>query len=280
MERASRLRRYWPVAALVAFGVGLGAWHNGQVRRDRPDAVNGLVRAAIAPPATVLNGSFHWLGGQAGWIFAGRGTAAENARLKRRVADLESENARLNEAAISYERLRSDLNFVRSLKRQPLAAEIWSRRPDPKYDTIIISRGRRDGVQPHDLVICPDGIVGYISESDPITSTVVLLTDQNATIGARIQRAASRAIGLCRGGNGPLLTMTDLDHEADVKPGDLVVTSGLSRLYPKTLDGTPPRDLIIGVVVRVQPDSSNAGKIAQVRPKANFDRLEEVYVLR
>jgi rod shape-determining protein MreC len=74
--------------------------------------------------------------------------------------------------------------------------------------------------------------------------------------------------------------MTDLDHEADVKPGDLVVTSGLSRLYPKTLEGTPPRDLIIGVVTSVESDPSNAGKIARVKPKVNYDRMEEVYVLR
>lgn len=280
MEKRSRFQRFWPVSALVALSVGFGAWHNSLVRRAKPDLVSGMVRAAVVPPSSVLSGCAHWASAQTGWMFAGRGLAAENARLARRVAELESENARLTEAAIGYDRLRSDLNFVQSVKRPPLAAEIWSRRPDPKYDTLIISRGRRDGIRPYDLVICPAGVVGYISEADLITSTVVLLTDQNAKIGARIQRAGSRAIGLCRGNNGPLLTMTDLDHEADVKPGDVVVTSGLSRLYPKTLDGTPPRDLIIGEVVSVGPDPSNAGKTAMIRPKMNSDRMEEVYVLR
>jgi cell shape-determining protein MreC len=65
-----------------------------------------------------------------------------------------------------------------------------------------------------------------------------------------------------------------------VKPGDLIITSGLSRLYPRVLEGSPPRDLIIGVVERVQPDPASAGKTALVRPKANYSRLEEVYVLR
>jgi len=280
MERKSPFHRYWPVTALVALGIGLGAWHNGQTRRDKPDVVAGLVRGAIAPPASVLGGATRWLGAQAGWIFAGHGLAADNSRLSRRVAELESENTRLREAQITNDRLKTDLQFVQSLKRPPLAAEVWSRRPDPKYDTLIISRGSRDGVQPHDLVICPEGVVGYISEADLITSTVVLLTDQNATLGARIQRPSSRAVGLCRGNNGPLLSMTDLENEADVKPGDLVVTSGLSRLYPKTLEGTPPRDLIIGVVTKVQTDPSNAGKTALVRPKVNYDRMEEVYILR
>ncbi len=280
MERKSPFQRYWPVSALVALGIGLGAWHNGQTRRNKPDVMAGLVRGAVAPPASVLGGATRWLGAQAGWMFTGRGLAAENARLSRRVAELESENAHLQEAEITNTRLRTDLQFVQSLKRPPLAAEVWSRRPDPKYDTLIISRGRRDGVVPHDLVICPEGVVGYISEADPITSTVVLLTDQNATLGARIQRSGSRAVGLCRGNNSPLLSMTDLENEADVKPGDLVVTSGLSRLYPSALDGTPRRDLIIGVVVKVQTDPSSAGRTAVVRPKVNYDRLEQVYILR
>lgn len=280
MEKKSPFHRYWPVTALVALGMGTGAWHNAQTRRDKPDVVTGLVRAAVVPPASLLSGTSRWLGAQAGWVFAGRGLAAENAKLSRQVADLEAENARLREAQISNARLRADLKFVETLKRPPLAAEVWSRRPDPNYDTLIISRGRRDGVLPHDLVICPAGVVGYISEADLITSTVVLLTDQNATLGARIQRTGSRAIGLCRGSNSPLLTLTDLENEADVKPGDLVVTSGLSRLYPKTLEGSPPRDLIIGTVERVQPDLSSAGKIALVRPKVNYDKVEEVYILR
>jgi rod shape-determining protein MreC len=280
MERKSPFARYWPVTMLVVMSVGIGAWHNAQTRSGKPDLAAGTVRGAIAAPASLVGRSARWIGSQAGWIFRGHDLAARNDALSLRVAELESENARLREAQIRYDRLRADLNFVRSIKSPPLAAEVWSRRPDPKYDTLIISRGRRDGVQPHDLVISPEGVVGYVAEADPITATVVLLTDQNSTLGARIQRAGSRAVGLCRGNNSPLLTMTDLDNEADVKPGDLVVTSGLSRLYPKTLAGTPPRDLIIGVVVKVQPDPASAGKTALVRPKVNYDRMEEVYVIR
>ena len=279
-EPRSPLKRYWPVAFLIVLGIGIGAWHNGQISRGRPDGIVGLIRSLLAPPARFLGGIGHVFSTQTGWIFAGRGVSAENTILARRVGELEAENARLNEMLNGYNRLRADLNFVQTIKRPPLAAEIWSRRPDPKYDTLIISRGSRDGIKPHDLVIRPEGVVGYISEVNPDSSTVVLLTDQNSTLGARIQRTGSRAVGLCRGSNNLLLSMTDMDNEADVRRGDLVVTSGLSRLYPKVLEGSPPRDLIIGQVVNVQKDPSTAGKMATVRPKVNFDRIEEVYVLR
>src|SRR5689334_6922279 len=158
-ERKSPISRYWPVTALVAAGVAGGTWHNTQVRHDRQDYIAETVRAIITAPASVLERSTHWIGAQTGWVLKGRSLMAENERLARRVAELEAENARLREAQIRYDRLRSDLNFVRSIERPPLAAEVWCRRPDPKYDTLIISRGSRDGVKPHDLVICPQGVV-------------------------------------------------------------------------------------------------------------------------
>src|SRR5450432_1160856 len=109
MEKRSPLARYWPVTVLAAAGVGIGAWHNAQTRRDRPDLVSGVVRGARAAPASLLERSARWIGAQTGWIFRGRGLTEDNNRLARRVAELESENARLRESEISYERLRTDL---------------------------------------------------------------------------------------------------------------------------------------------------------------------------
>src|SRR5579872_1451857 len=279
LERQSAWHRYWPITTLVALGAAFGAWHNAQARSGRQDGLSGPVRATVAAPASLLTGAGRWIGARAGWMVRGHELASENDGLARRVAELESENAVLRAAQAENGRLREDLQFVRTLRQPPLAADVWAMRPDPKFDTLIASRGRRDGVKPHDLVIRPEGVVGYISEADPVSSTVVLLTDQNAALGARVQRAGSRAVGLCRGTNGRLLTMTDLDNAADVRAGDVIVTSGLSRLYPKQLDATPPRDLVIGVVEQVQRDRLNSGKTALVRPNVAFDRIQEVYIL-
>src|ERR1041385_4498041 len=103
-ERKSPISRYWPVTALVAAGVATGTWHNTHVRHGRQDYMAGTVRTVIAAPASVLERSTRWIGDQSGWVFRGRGLAAENERLARRVAELEAENARLREAQISFER--------------------------------------------------------------------------------------------------------------------------------------------------------------------------------
>lgn len=279
-DNKTAVQRYWAVLTLVVVGAAIGAWHNFQVRRGRSDYVTMAVRTVITPPAAQLGRLGRWLAGLVHIEWNGRALALENARLLRRVAELEAENARLQSADANQERLRAALNFVTTQRQQPIAAEVCAKRLDAKYDTIIISRGARDGVHRYSLVMSPEGVVGYVLEVDPITSTVVLLTDQNAGIGARVVRGKMRVAGICHGTNNKLLSMTDLERDADVKPGDLVVTSGLSRLFPGSLDAVPPKDLIIGTVQSVMSDPATSGKRALVLPKVNYDALEEVYVLK
>src|SRR5579862_5842632 len=131
MEQRSPIQRFLPVTALLALGIGIGAWHNAQARQSKSDFVTSAVRGTLTIPASVLGRFGRWVGSQGSWLFAGRRLAAENVALNRRVGDLEAENTRLRESQIGYERLRTDLQFVQSLKKAPLAAEIWSRSPDP-----------------------------------------------------------------------------------------------------------------------------------------------------
>src|SRR5581483_2233569 len=213
-----------------------------------------------------------WCGEQTGWLFQGRALAEENRRLRERVAALEGENAALREAQINYDRLRDDLGFVHSQPRRLLAADVIARRPDPKFDTLVISRGSRDGVQPYSVVVTRAGLVGRVFEVTPGTASVLMLTDQNSGVGARVQRANSRAIGICKGDNTAKLALIDLTNDADVKVGDAIVTSGLGGIYPP--------GLLIGTVTEVRAEEGNIMKAAHMRPCVEFNHLEQVYVLQ
>lgn len=264
-------RRYWPALILLLIGTLAGAWHNRAVDHGRSDFVAGAVRGVVSPPASLLSRFSHWVGNQTGWIFQGRTLAEENRRLRTRVAELENENSALQESAAAGERLRSDLQFVSHEAKRLLAAEVVARRTDPKFDTLLISRGSRDGVHPHSVVRTRSGLVGQVSEVTPTTATVVLLTDQNSSVSARVQRAKSRAVGISQGDYSTLIPLIDLNNDADIKVGDRIVTSGLGGVFPK---GIP-----IGSVVSIKMDDGNITKTARLRPDVNFDRLEEVYVL-
>lgn len=269
-----RPRRYWGVLIFLLLGTLAAAWHNRAIGANRPDPVAGTVRGVVAPPAGVMARVSRWFSGQTGWLLKGRELAAENQTLKARVAQLEGENVALREASINLERLRDDLGFVRTQKKPPLAAEVIARRPDSRFQTLVIGRGSRDGVQPKSVVMCPNGVVGQVYDVGLTTAAVLLLTDQNSGIGGRVQRAGSRAVGVCKGDreNPRQVWLNYLPSDADVKVGDVIVTSGLGSVFPP--------GLAIGEVVEVKMEPGNLQKAARLRLNVDFDRLEEVYVLR
>ncbi len=271
-EKTPRTRRYWAALSFLLVGSLAGAWHNHQVDRGRSDIVAGAVRGVIAPPATALGRVSHWFRDQTSWIFQGHALADENRRLKARVAELESENAALREAQTKYDQLRADLGFVQAARNSLLASDVIARRPDPKFDTLVISRGSLDGVRPNSVVVTREGVVGRVFEVTPTTASVLMLTDQNSGVGARVQRPNSRATGICKGDNSPQLSLVYLPNDADVRVGDVIVTSGLGGVFPP--------GLVIGTVMQVKAEEGNILKSARLRPNVDFDRLEQVYVPR
>jgi rod shape-determining protein MreC len=80
--------------------------------------------------------------------------------------------------------------------------------------------------------------------------------------------------------------MIDLPYDADIKPGDLVVTSGFGTVIRAAAKGAPnliqtyPKGIPIGTVVEVKGEEGSVSKIATLRPVVDFERLEEVYVLQ
>ena len=269
-ETTPRARRYWAALIFLLLSVLLGAWHNRVTARSGQDPVVGGVRGVLAPPVGGLSGASRWFGRQTGWLFRGHSVDTENRHLKERVAQLEGENAAMQEAQTNFNRLRNDLGFVHANASRLLAADITARKSDPKFDTLIINRGSRDGVRIDSMVRTRNGLVGRVFEVTPGTASVLMLTDQKSGVGGRVQRAASRAVGVCEGNNSSRLELKYLPGDADIKKGDVIVTSGLGGIFPA--------GQVIGTVESVKADENNVGKTAVVHPLVEFDSLEEIYV--
>lgn len=271
-EKTPNVRRYWGGLIFLLVGTLAGAWHNRQTDRGRQDGVTGAMRGVVAPPANALGSVSRWFSEQTGWIFHGHAVAVENQRLRERVAELEGENVTLREDGVKYEQLKNDLGFVHASPASLLPATVIARRPDPKFDTLMISRGSHDGVHPNSVVVTRSGLVGRVYEVTPGTASVLMLTDQQSGVGGRVLREPSRATGVVKGDNTATVTMVYLPNEADIKVGDVIVTSGLGGVYPP--------GLAIGTVTAVRADDGNILKSARIQPRVDFDRLEEVYVQR
>jgi rod shape-determining protein MreC len=197
-----------------------------------------------------------------------RGVREENDALKRRLADLE---VRLQtERALAREsRVLGDLLGLRmSLDLTTLSARVVAADPTPLFRTITIDRGAADGVRADMAVIAPAGVVGrVVGQVAPHAAKVQLLIDRTAAAGALIER--SRAAGVVVGGDAGL-RMEYVSNLADVRPGDVVVTSGVDGIYPKGFR--------IGQVDQVER-GAGLYKTIRVRPAVEFASLELVLVV-
>jgi rod shape-determining protein MreC len=192
----------------------------------------------------------------------------ENKTLRDEVLNMSRENARLREEHAENARLRSMLDFRTAWPTKLLMAQVIAKGASQWHDTCSIDRGWRNGVAKSDPVVTPRGVVGQVIDVGPDVSQVLLLTDQSCGVGAIVQR--SRVTGICQGQQTGSLSMDYVDKEADIKVGDLIVTSGIGRIYPKGLQ--------LGRVTKIH-NTSGYMKSADVRPSVEFDKLEEAAVV-
>jgi rod shape-determining protein MreC len=197
-----------------------------------------------------------------------RDTRDENQRLKTEVDQLRMRNRELESKAAEAQRLAVVLNFREAHPEAPmLAAEVIGASADPTSHTLFINRGERDHMRRNLAVITPDGIVGKIVEVFPSAAQVLLINDKESGVGALLE--ASRAHGVIKGTGDVEPRMEYVENGEKVQPGDIILTSGEDRIYPK---GLP-----IGTVESAA--QSSPFQSIRVRPAARLDRLEEVLVL-
>lgn len=173
------------------------------------------------------------------------------------------ENARLRQLAGWKEKSPWKLKLARVIARDP--ANWWR--------TVLIDRGTRDDLRENLPVLTTDGLIGRVATVGLTSARVVLIGDANCKVPAAILGESPESGIITSAGlfDGSFVNLTCLDNRANLKPGQSVVTSGLSAIYPK---GIP-----IGTVVDARLVESGLYTEAQVKLAANLGSLEEVWVL-
>jgi len=197
-----------------------------------------------------------------------RDTRAENDRLKREVEKLSMRNRELESKAAEAQRLASLLNFREAhSEAQMLAAQVIGASADPASHTLFINRGERDHVRRNLAVVTPEGVVGKIVEVFPSAAQVLLINDKDSGVGALF--ADTRTHGVVKGSGDPDPRMDYVENGEKVRAGEVVLTSGEDRIFPK--------DFPIGTVESAAP--GNPFQVIRIQPAAHLDRLEEVLIL-
>jgi len=193
----------------------------------------------------------------------------ENETLKRMVAELRRKNAELAEMAIANQRLRRFLNFKKEIPKPTLPAELIGEDASNWFRTILIDKGKVDGVQRGMVVVAAAGLVGHVVHTSRDVSKVLLITDYNSSVDAICQD--SRARGIVQGKGGDLCDLNYVSRREDVSVGNLIITSGLGGRFPK--------GLVIGTVTAVEKKPYGVFQKVEVTPAVDFRKLEEVFVI-
>lgn len=175
----------------------------------------------------------------------------------------------LREVVQENARLKKLFNFKQKSPLRLVAARVIGRTVDSWSSSVVIDKGRYNGIKSKMAVICPQGLVGSIVESTDNTSKVLLINDPNQGIFSVVQR--SRQEGLVSGTLGSNLIMRYLPDEAQIVVGDVIITSELSQSYPK--------GLFLGRVVNIGREFSGLNRYALVKPAVDLANIEEVLVV-
>jgi len=198
-----------------------------------------------------------------------RGVQVENDALKQEVQALQVRLQQERAQAQRTDNLRQLLELRERANLDTTAAEVIAAAASPEFRTVTIDKGTGDGLRTDMAVVSPAGVVGRIILPSGRAAKVQLLIDRNAAAGALIER--TRVQGVVEGVGDGSLSMQYVPGTADVRPGDLVVTSGIDGIYPK--------GFVIGTIDHVDRGAGGYHLIT-VRPAVDFTRLEEVLVVR
>lgn len=226
--------------------------------------------AAASPIYTVVQAP-----GQAwSWLTS---SFADRDRLRTENAELSEQLRAARVKLLQFDSLREENVRLRAVREasagvggRTMIAEIMRVDVDPFRHRVRINKGAEDGVFRNQPVLDAFGIVGQVVQVDKYSSTIILISDSEHAIPVQVNRNGIRSIAV---GAGDLskLSLPYLTVEADVRSGDLLVSSGLDGIFPA---GYP-----VAKVTKVERNPADTFALVEAKPLAQLDRDREVLLL-
>lgn len=193
-----------------------------------------------------------------------------NSELEAEVSNLQTQVIALQQQVTEVELLSALLDFARSQRENEyVAAAVVFRDPRPFLKYVVIDVGSDDGVLRGMPVVGAEGLVGRVDAVTATAARVQLITDPNSSVNVRIQPSDTTAV--LSGSITSDISLDLISQEANVQPGDLVLTSGLG--------GNFPAEILVGQVASVRGTATDLFQQAAVQPAVDFSRLDIVLVI-
>ena len=202
--------------------------------------------------------------------------------IKKENEELKSENAKLQNALVEYNRFKGENEELRKIlgfkevneNYDYLGCNIVGYSGGNIAEGYIVDKGLEDGIKADMVVINQDGLVGKVTKAEAKFSIVETILNQNIAVSALSEGTAENT-GILRGireeTNENLVKLYNLSMDSDIKEGDVILTSGLGLVYPK--------EIRIGKVLSVEQDNVMVMKNAIIEPYVDFKNLEELFII-
>jgi rod shape-determining protein MreC len=253
---------FFAVLAVIAMYLDQRQHYLEQVRYVLQAAAYPIQLAVSSPPA-----AWRWLKES---FQTREALQAENARLRSQQRDLEVRTMRYEALARENGELRGLQAALPPVADRWLAAEVVTVQLNSLRHRLLLNRGASNGVFRGQAVLDESGLIGQTTHVGPWSAEVILITDPEHAVPVRIERTGLRTIAV-GAGDTSALALPYLPANADVKEGDVLVTSGLGGVFPQ---GYP-----VARVTEVHRDAVQP--LAQVRavPLAHLDTDQEVMLV-
>lgn len=239
-------------------------------RFERLDQVRSMLSVLAHPLHLAVNAP-------AAYLRTARERMTDEARLRSVNAALSRENLLLKARLQQFEsleaenmRLRDLLGSSFSIGERVLIAEIMAVDLTPSRQQVMLNKGTSSGVFVGQPVLDADAVMGQVVRTNPFSAVVLLITDSDHALPVEVNRNGVRSIAAGTGlGQG--LELLFIPKNADIREGDLLVTSGMGERFPP---GYP-----VARVTRVRQDPDNPFMTVLAEPNARLDRSREVLLV-
>lgn len=204
------------------------------------------------------------------WFISSEGLRGEHEVLKSEHVKLKAKLQKMQALERENENLRHLLHAAKKVPDRVLMAELIEVSLDPYTHKILVDKGLNDGAHIGQPVFDPGGVMGQITQVMPFTSAVTLITDPSHALPVQVQRNGLRAIAFGTG-KSDRLRISYLSPNADIRVGDVLLSSGLGGRFPV---GYPAAK-----VIAVKNDPGEAFLSIDAIPIAQIDRASQVLLV-
>ena len=265
-----RSKLFWFAAVLVAVSLALTLF---SAATGKPTFLRNITGAVVTPLQNGVAAAGDWFSDLFGYFYRFDALERENAELKRKIQEFEKLEISYNAAIKENSALREAAGIkAKHADFEMELCTVVALTDNGFQSALTLNKGSVSGIEAGDCVITGDGMVGFVDQVSLNSCVVktVINVDFNASAAVSRTREVVVTNGSFELASDGLLKVSYLENDADVRPGDTILTNG----------GAYPPDLIIGRVVEFCQESHGISSYASVQPVVDFSGLSTVLVIK